>query len=626
MPHPPPPPDPLPDPAAGGVVTPLEATSPLTRSIGPLGPLGGLRVRAMALLLVVVVLVTAVVALAGRSTVLTVRDALAVRLAKDEAHLARERLQGVLGREMALAQQWARSTTLQAWLRQEDDPRLQAAFRQEAMALRQAFRGGTLFAVPLTSGRFHYADASQPQPRVAYRVSPHQPEHSWYYRSLGEPSGLLINVDFDPGLNVTQIWVNVTVRTDQGDPLGVVGTGIDLQTFLREHLQDESSSAHSALVHPGGTVIAHPDPRRMQLDLARWGEAFAGGRAHFYSALNPEDQTRARQVVEQVLGDAQTRTIAARLDSHWHELGVALLPELGWLVVSAVNLESVSGITPPRLLLGLLLAGGLLSALAALVLYWVDRMVLHPLQQLGDAVLAAERQPPHAPTLERRRDEIGLLYARLCDVTAERQRQARHLEAEVLRRTEALAEANAQLARLSITDELTGLFNRRHLDHTLALEWARSQRQGIPLAFIMLDVDLFKLYNDHQGHPAGDACLQQVAQVLQDHARRATDVAARYGGEEFVLLAPDTDGPSAWLLAERLRQAVEALAIPHPHAPRGLVTISLGVAATVAHPHATASALIQAADTALYQAKAQGRNASVLATQPCPDPSSSAGL
>jgi len=188
----------------------------------------------------------------------------------------------------------------------------------------------------------------------------------------------------------------------------------------------------------------------------------------------------------------------------------------------------------------------------------------------------------------------------------------------------ALKGASDRLRALSSTDGLTGLANRREFDEALAREWRRTQRSGEPLSLLMIDIDHFKRYNDHYGHPQGDACLVQVAHALRGQLKRPADVAARYGGEEFALLLPSTDRQGAMALAQRLLMAVRQLGIPHagsdcaPH-----VSISTGVssydqdcALWLVGNGATRSGadnavipadLIGAADAALYAAKRGGR-------------------
>jgi diguanylate cyclase (GGDEF)-like protein len=190
--------------------------------------------------------------------------------------------------------------------------------------------------------------------------------------------------------------------------------------------------------------------------------------------------------------------------------------------------------------------------------------------------------------------ESGMMYARLLDMM------------EVLR-------------RLTSTDALTGIANRRAFDEELDREWRRAMRTGDPIALLMIDVDCFKLYNDTRGHLAGDGCLREVAQALASATRRAGDLVARYGGEEFAVLLPQTSGADAERLAQRMCDAVLALHMPHGASVAGPhVTVSIGVGsiapawsgddADSRDESAAAPRLVAAADQALYRAKEAGRN------------------
>lgn len=168
-----------------------------------------------------------------------------------------------------------------------------------------------------------------------------------------------------------------------------------------------------------------------------------------------------------------------------------------------------------------------------------------------------------------------------------------------------------RLEREATTDALTGLANRRAFDETLAREWARAVRADTELSLILLDVDHFKAFNDRYGHPAGDACLRDVARAVQDVVRRPGDLAARYGGEEIAVILPRTPAAGAAKVAEDLRLAVEGLAIPHADSAFEVLTSSLGVA-TAAGPVgltiAMPDGLLIGADGALYRSKHNGRN------------------
>lgn len=173
-----------------------------------------------------------------------------------------------------------------------------------------------------------------------------------------------------------------------------------------------------------------------------------------------------------------------------------------------------------------------------------------------------------------------------------------------------------RLETLAIEDSLTGLANRRRFDERLNEEWARAYRDRSSLALLMIDVDHFKAYNDEYGHPAGDACLRVVAKILSAEMQRAGDLAARYGGEEFAMLLPNTDAAGCARIGERIRRAIRAADLVHTsNQASSCVTASLGGAACRPALERTAGGalLVEAADRALYTAKASGRDRLMMA-------------
>lgn len=172
-----------------------------------------------------------------------------------------------------------------------------------------------------------------------------------------------------------------------------------------------------------------------------------------------------------------------------------------------------------------------------------------------------------------------------------------------------LLEANQALQRLSTSDGLSGLANRRHFDATLAAEWQRATREQKTLSLLLVDIDHFKAYNDHFGHVAGDEALRRVAACVGAAAHRSTDTAARYGGEEFALILPGTSAGGARLVAEKLRMSIAAMALPHVKPQAGsTVTASIGVATLMPDAAHEPVVLIERADQGLYLAKGAGRN------------------
>ncbi len=166
---------------------------------------------------------------------------------------------------------------------------------------------------------------------------------------------------------------------------------------------------------------------------------------------------------------------------------------------------------------------------------------------------------------------------------------------------------------LSDTDGLTGIANRRKLEHHLAHEWSRMRREKKPLALMMCDIDYFKKYNDLYGHQAGDDCLKKVAAALAGYCRRSGDLIARYGGEEFTLVLPAADREGANKLAEQIRKDIEALELKHEGSPvSDHVTLSIGVSCMIPTAGDAVENLIVAADKALYTAKEKGRNCAAM--------------
>ncbi|MGD2180972.1 diguanylate cyclase [Lusitaniella coriacea] len=175
--------------------------------------------------------------------------------------------------------------------------------------------------------------------------------------------------------------------------------------------------------------------------------------------------------------------------------------------------------------------------------------------------------------------------------------------------SEELIVANQKLEELSFSDPLTKTFNRRHFEVQLNQDWNRLVRYPDSLSIILCDVDYFKVYNDTYGHPAGDRCLQQVAGAIVSTVKRPSDWVARYGGEEFIVVLPRTPIRGALKIAQAIRSQVKALEIPHESSSAcSVVTLSLGVASVVPTHKTSPLLVVKAADTALYQAKTQGRD------------------
>ena len=183
----------------------------------------------------------------------------------------------------------------------------------------------------------------------------------------------------------------------------------------------------------------------------------------------------------------------------------------------------------------------------------------------------------------------------------------RELEGKVEQRTAELLEAKKRLELLSITDQLTGLKNRRYFDGCYTSEYKRACRSQSSISVMVIDIDHFKRVNDTYGHLVGDECIRLVAQAIHVHSQRPGDMAFRYGGEEFVVLLTDTDCGGSSSVAQLIRQEVEHIQYRYDGSVVDL-SVSIGIATTIPNDEIGAKNLLQQADDALYQAKENGRN------------------
>ncbi|MCS0502537.1 sensor domain-containing diguanylate cyclase [Ancylobacter mangrovi] len=242
---------------------------------------------------------------------------------------------------------------------------------------------------------------------------------------------------------------------------------------------------------------------------------------------------------------------------------------------------------------------GMTLLLASCIIFlglWIagERLIVAPVRALANRLVRFGRgeaiETERAPTLITEIQPLAVAFESMTE--------------ELTRRENALRSANRRLSSLASLDPLTGIANRRSFDAVAALQWGTASQ----IAMLILDIDHFKKFNDRYGHKEGDDCIRRLAQALASTVR-GTDIVARIGGEEFAVLMPGATIEAACDVAERLRAAVEKLAIPHDGLPAGFVSISVGCAACRPEPEITLSDLFVAADRALYEAKAAGRNA-----------------
>lgn len=395
-----------------------------------------------------------------------------------------------------------------------------------------------------------------------------------WQRTLRSESQLIGDVFWDEKTRRGKLLVAVPVQSRGGAVTGAFAAELNLapiQQVLQTFVSD--TSTHIYMVDSDGRVIASSEIPALTADMK----------------LGPATLTR--------LGRNENRAISYVSMRGREVIGTSRrVPGLTWAVIAQTSVEAAFEEVRRFRNLALLVVVGLLLLTAAAA-YHLGRIIVRPLDRLtkGAAEVAAGDLAVDLPAAGG--GEVGYLTTVFNDMVA-RLRESRH---ELDATNETLRQQNEELEKLSLTDGLTGLSNRRELVQRLNEEVVRIRRTKKPLSVLMADVDNFKKYNDTFGHPEGDEVLKKVAHILRESAREM-DCVARYGGEEFCIMLPETSIDGAMQTAERIRARVEAAEFPGRR-----ITISLG-AATLPDDGDTPDEVISAADDALYQAKREGRN------------------
>ncbi|QTL02947.1 GGDEF domain-containing protein [Aquabacter sp. L1I39] len=377
------------------------------------------------------------------------------------------------------------------------------------------------------------------------------------------------------GTGTPTIAIAEAERDDKGIPVALAAVAVDLQWLSR-------ISALTRL--PKGAVVEVLDATGAVVTRTPYLESALG--ASF--ADHPLFQVLSRTA------EGQTRAVG--FDGVERFYAFLRVPGTTMRVLVGVPALDVTVAVDEQILLTVTLVI-CASIIMVLLAWWLsERMVVAPIHHLAQDVRDAGLDGGVAVNDPEVREFRPLVSA------------INELGQRLAERTAELRNHNGRLAALARTDGLTGLANRRTFDVQMSAEWVRSGDRGLPLGLIMVDVDHFKLFNDNQGHLAGDEALKAVARMLAAACAGTPHLPARYGGEEFVVLMPDTDLSGAAEFAETARRLVAALAIEHPSVPSRRLTASFGVAMEIPDAGSSPDSLISAADQALYEAKRLGRN------------------
>ena len=392
----------------------------------------------------------------------------------------------------------------------------------------------------------------------------------------------------------------------QGRHLFNPSLDVHLEAIMGRLITDHPEGAYNFIIRSDGALVAHPNELKEELKKK--------GQLSLDEINNPDIVRMYNQIRNTVAEPYQPVYVIEDPEGDNYLLTSHITgPDWWFVMVYPKKLIAREANQTSRLVL---LLGFSIFILYYAVISWVlNRKVRQPLRQLERAVSLVARgeydkvaeHPDSLPVHQK--NEIGALAGAFLDMSVQVRNIKLNLENIVESRTKELAKANQKLERLSNTDGLTGLYNRRYFDQYLQREWRRMERSGQPISILMCDIDFFKKYNDTYGHISGDGCIQAITVAIMDECKRPTDIATRFGGEEFAVILAQTDAEGALHVAEAIRKRIEQTRIPHKSSPvKDIVSLSIGVGTCTSVKGLSPESLVQLADEALYMSKNQGRD------------------
>jgi len=505
---------------------------------------------------------------------------------------------GALMREVSLAETLARSPVIRDWAFDENDPARMRRGIAELEHYREAFADHSYFFVVNASGNYYFNDAanSHAGSQFSYQLDPHDPADQWYYSTIALGQGCHLNVNNDLNLQVTKVWMNCVVREGQ-NVLGMVGTGVDLTSFIREVVDIPQVGVQSMFVDHSGAVQAHRDPRLV--DFHSLTKSIAAKNTVFALLDRPEDREALRAMMDAVTSpEVVVKSSFMDIEGKHMLVGVGYLDRLGWYNISVMDVDAIID-RQLFLPIGLLLA--VLMGTAALLAAWLfKRQVLDRLAHVERSVLQVRQGQSRITDIDPGADEIGRLSRAFAEMAGAVGDKREMLEAMVRERT-------MELEAMAYRDPLTGIANRRGF--VLAFDDARQQAASARPGVLVVDLDQFKQVNDTYGHHAGDQVVVEAARRI-GALLRPQDACARWGGDEFIMLIAQCDGETLEAVANRVRQAIGD--VPFRIDGQYDISVAASVGGTLAAPGDEIDDVVDLADAALYRAKGAGRNQVVL--------------
>jgi len=492
----------------------------------------GLRNKALLALLFAFFVALVPALLIGWSVMQSVQSHLGEAFARNLAELSRQQIIAPISRELTLSQRLAQSQFTLDWLLDEQDPSKTRRFFVEAEGYREAFRDEAYFIINARSHNYYFNDnesANSREPR--YQLDPHNPGDSWFFNLKRRIGDYNINVNPDAQLGITRIWINMPVRQN-GQLLGLVGTGLDLTRFIEELLRTEEKGVTPMLMDSQGNIQAHPDADK----IAYGSGAGAGEKGQsIFNALEPVAQAQLRQRMTQLGSESdEVALLKAQLDGTSQLLALAYMPDLDWYLLVAVNLD-VAEVVTGRWWLTILLGTTLIVVLFLVaVAFSVERILIRPLSHLQQSATAISKGRYDVDLPPAAGDEIGDLARAFDSMARTVQSHTQELESKVRERTRDLENSNREIALFNkmVNDSIdyASLIQRailpdaslqRVLGNNYFVLWQPRDTVGGDFYFFHSEGERHLIgLVDCAGHGVPGALMTMLARAAFDHAIR----------------------------------------------------------------------------------------------------------
>jgi phosphoserine phosphatase RsbU/P len=463
-------------------------------------------------------------------------ESLGTRFAQTNTQLAKARIMGIIQPEVALARKLADSPVIKAWILDERDPAKAAAARAELESYRRAF-GDHSYFVAIAASDTYYNQPVEGE-RTVVKLSPDKPSDAWFFRTLQSPKDWQLNLDYNPYLRVTKVWINCVVRS-AGRPIALAGGGIDITGFLADLAREAQEGLSVMLVDEQGNITASQDIGSLEKNARTWG-----GKAKltaFDLAGSPRDRAALSVMLKEANADPSTvRTARLGFQGTRSLVAASALPGLGWTIIAAVDLERFITVRTFLVILVVFLAALVLLLIALAVS--VDRLILMPLGSLTAAAgeVAHGRYDVKLPRAGV--GEIGALASSFSTMADEVRAATENLERQVKERTQQLAQANARMVEdLEYADliQRSTLPGARALDRRLPqrfILFRPREKVGGDFYFFRDDGESFLLgIADCTGHGVSGALMSMYTQSALEA------IAARRAGAEPAALIEELD-------------------------------------------------------------------------------------